>query len=191
MPKPVGVLALQGDFTRHRDMLEAANVSVREVQSPEQLEGISGLLLPGGESTSIAKGLEREGLSDPIRRLAQEGMPMFGTCAGFVLMGDEHLGLIDMSVDRNAFGPQIRSFETDLAVPAVGEPSVRAVLIRAPVASRVGNEAEVLAEIDGRPVAVRQENRTAISFHPELVGDARIHLFALGLANSQHAQRVS
>jgi len=179
---PVGVLALQGDFAAHQALLEATGASTRQVRSPEDLQGVSGLLLPGGESTTISMGLEREGLVDPIRQLAHSGKPIFGTCAGMVLMGNQHLGLIDMDVDRNAFGRQINSFETDLPMADAGEPPIRAVFIRAPVVSAYGPGVDVLAQLEDRVVAVRQGNRTAISFHPELVHDARVHVLALGLA---------
>jgi 5'-phosphate synthase pdxT subunit len=181
MSRPVGVLALQGDFAAHQGLLEAAGHSTRQVRNPGDLEGLRGLLLPGGESTTISMGIEREGLREPIKELAESGVPIFGTCAGLVLMGRDHLGLIDMAVDRNAFGRQIFSFETDLLVDTLGDPPVRAVFIRAPIVTEVGESVEVLAELDGAIVAVRQGSCTAISFHPELVHDARMHLLALGL----------
>ncbi len=181
MSRPVGVLALQGDFAAHQALLEAAGHSTRQVRNPDDLDGIGGLLLPGGESTTISMGIEREGLREPIQQLAQSGVPIFGTCAGLVLMGREHLGLIEMAVDRNAFGRQIFSFEADLSMASLGDPPVRAVFIRAPIVTEVGEGVEVLAELDGAIVAVRQGPCTAISFHPELVNDARMHLLALGL----------
>lgn len=182
MKGPVGVLALQGDFAAHQHLLEEAGVSTRQVREPQDLEGLEALLLPGGESTTISMGIDREGLRQPLQDFAADGRPVFGTCAGMVLMGNEHLGLIDMEVDRNAFGRQIRSFETDLLVPEVGDPPIRAVFIRAPVVRSYGSEVEVISELDGKVVAVRQGNCTAISFHPELVHDTRLHLAALGLA---------
>ncbi len=181
MQGPVGVLALQGDFAAHQVLLDSTGIETVQVRCPGDLDGISALLLPGGESTTISMGIDREGLRGPIKELSESGMPILGTCAGLVLMGNEHLGLIDMEVDRNAFGRQIRSFETDLTVPEVGEPPIRAVFIRAPVVRSVGADVEVLAELDGKIVAVRQGNRTAISFHPELVHDARMHLTSLSL----------
>ena len=182
MSGPVGILALQGDFESHSRLLQRADVRTREVRSPIDLDGLSALLLPGGESTTISKGLDREGLRVPIRQLAAEGKPVFGTCAGLVLMGREHLNLIDMEVQRNAFGRQIHSFETDLSLPGAIDPPVRALFIRAPIVEEIGPEVEVLGRVDDRIVAVRQRNCTAISFHPELVGDARVHLAALGLS---------
>ena len=176
---PVGILALQGDFGAHAKLLEGSGIASCEVRTADDLEGISGLLLPGGETTTIAMGLEREGLSGPIRELSEAGLPVFGTCAGLVLMGRDHLGLIDMEVERNAFGRQIHSFEADMVFPEIEGPPLRALFIRAPKVLSVGPDVEILAEIDGAIVAVRQRNRTAISFHPELIGDPRIHLSAL------------
>jgi len=183
MAGPVGVLALQGDFASHQKLLEGIGTPTRQVRCPEDLIGLSGLLLPGGESTTISMGIERERLTQPIKDLANEGIPVFGTCAGLVLMGNEHLGLIDMGVERNAFGRQIRSFETDLLVSGIEDPPMRGIFIRAPIANQIGSGVEVLCELDGRVVALRQDNRTAISFHPELVGDSRMHSLALGLVS--------
>jgi 5'-phosphate synthase pdxT subunit len=180
---PVGVLALQGDFAAHQALLEGVGVPTQQVRGPEDLAGLKGLLLPGGESTTIAMGIDREGLSGPIRDFAESGLPVFGTCAGMVLMGNQHLGLIDIEVDRNAFGRQIKSFETDLPLDEAGDPPIRAVFIRAPVVRSYGPGVEVLAMLDERVVAVRQGSRTAISFHPELVHDPRMHLLALGLSS--------
>ena len=178
----VGVLALQGDFASHQSLLSDAGVATRQVRCPEDLEGLSALLLPGGESTTISMGIDREGLRAPLIEFANSGKPVFGTCAGLVLMGNEHLGMIDIEVDRNAFGRQIKSFEADVTVTGIGAPPVRALFIRAPIVRSHGDGVEVLAQIDGATVAVRQGNCTAISFHPELVHDARIHMLALDIA---------
>ena len=177
----VGVLALQGDFAAHQTLLEAAGVRTRQVRQASDLEGLDAFLLPGGESTTISMGIDREGLREPILEFAKSGRPVFGTCAGLVLMGSEHLGLIDMEVERNAFGRQIHSFEADITVSGIPDPPVRGVFIRAPRVDRVGANVEVLSEIDGAIIAVREGNCTAISFHPELVHDARVHALALGL----------
>ncbi|MSW88430.1 MAG: pyridoxal 5'-phosphate synthase glutaminase subunit PdxT [Actinobacteria bacterium] len=181
MQGPVGILALQGDFALHAQLLSDSDVETVEVRGAEDLTGVSGLLLPGGESTTIAMGIDRENLKDPIRNLAKAGLPVFGTCAGMVLMSSAHLGLIDMEVERNAFGRQIHSFEADLKIDGLDGPPVRGLFIRAPVVTFVGDAVRVFAEIDGSTVGVKQDNCTAISFHPELVGDARLHLLALGL----------
>ncbi len=177
----VGVLALQGDFAAHQALLEGAGARTRQVREPNDLDGLDSLLLPGGESTTISMGIEREGLREPILEFAKSGRSVFGTCAGLVLMGNEHLGLIDMEVERNAFGRQIKSFEADISVDGLTDPPIRGVFIRAPKVAQVGPEVEVLSEIDGAVIAVRQGNCTAISFHPELVHDARVHVLALGL----------
>jgi 5'-phosphate synthase pdxT subunit len=168
----VGVLALQGDFEAHARMLRALGADVREVRVPADLEGIDGLVMPGGESTTMTLGIEREGLADPLREF---GKPIFGTCAGLILLDREHLGLMDMVAERNAFGRQLHSFEEDLSFPDVAGGPVRAVFIRAPWIASHGPDVEVLASVDGHPVAARQGSLLAISFHPELGDDDRLH----------------
>lgn len=170
----VGVLALQGDFAAHAEMITAAGATAGEVRVPADLLDLDALVIPGGESTTMALGIEREGLAGPLRDLHASGMPILGTCAGMIMLGREHLGILDISTVRNAFGRQVRSFETDLDLCLEGGP-IRAVFIRAPWVSDAGPEVEILAEVDGHPVAVRQGSVTAISFHPELDGDARLH----------------
>jgi 5'-phosphate synthase pdxT subunit len=171
----IGVLALQGDFEAHGRMLRGLGAAVREVRVPEDLEGLDGLVIPGGESTTMTLGIEREGLSEPLRELATSGTPVFGTCAGMIMLDRGHLGLMDIECRRNAFGRQIRSFEADLLIPGTSGPPVRAVFIRAPWAEVCGEDVEVLAAVDGHPVAVRQGNLLAISFHPEIAGETRLH----------------
>jgi pyridoxal 5'-phosphate synthase pdxT subunit len=171
----VGVLALQGDFEAHARMLRALGAEVREVRVPADLEGLEGLVIPGGESTTITLGVEREGLAEPLRELARSGTPVFGTCAGMIMLDRSHLGIMDIETRRNAFGRQIRSFEADLDIPGVDGPPVRAVFIRAPWVDVCGDDVEVLAEVDGHPVAVRQGNLLVISFHPEIAGEDRLH----------------
>jgi 5'-phosphate synthase pdxT subunit len=171
VPPLVGVLALQGDFAAHGRMLRSLGADVREVRVPADLEGLDGLIIPGGESTTMTLGVEREGLRDPLR--AFDG-PILGTCAGMIMLDREHLGIADWSCRRNAFGSQIRSFEADLHLPVPGGP-VRAVFIRAPWIESYGEDVEVLAKVDGKPVAVRHGNRLAVSFHPEIAGEPRIH----------------
>jgi pyridoxal 5'-phosphate synthase pdxT subunit len=171
----VGVLALQGDFEAHGAMLRALGAEVREVRTPADLEGLDGLVIPGGESTTMSLGIEREGLADPLRDLVRGGTPVLGTCAGMIMLDREHLGLMDATCRRNAFGRQVRSFEADLAIPGVEGDPVRAVFIRAPWLSEHGAGVEVLAAVDGHPVAARQANMLVISFHPEIAGEDRVH----------------
>jgi 5'-phosphate synthase pdxT subunit len=152
-----------------------------EVRTAEDLEDLDGLILPGGESTTIGMGLERDSLSDGVVELAGRGVPILGTCAGMILAGAGQLDLIDIDVRRNAFGRQLASFETELAIPRlVGEEPYRAIFIRAPWIERVGEGVEVLAEIDGHPVAASSGPVTVLSFHPELSTDDRIHQWFLG-----------
>ena len=171
----VGVLALQGDFAAHTRVLRGLGADVREVRTPAGLEGLDGLVIPGGESTTMTLGIEREGLADPIRELAAAGTPIFGTCAGMIMLDRDHLGIADWRCARNAFGRQIRSFEADLRIPGIDGPPVRAVFIRAPWIAEHGDGVEILASVDGHPVAARQGNLLAISFHPEIAGETRLH----------------
>jgi pyridoxal 5'-phosphate synthase pdxT subunit len=171
----VGVLALQGDFEAHARVLRALGAEVREVRVPADLEGLDGLVMPGGESTTMTLGIEREGLAEPLRAF---GKPIFGTCAGLIMLDRAHLGLMDITAERNAFGRQLHSFEEDLHFPGnviPPGPPVRAVFIRAPWIASHGPDVEVLAVVDGHPVAARQGNLLAISFHPELSDDDRLH----------------
>ncbi len=179
----IGVLALQGGFAAHVSILEDLGADVIEVRTPAQLAAVDGLVLPGGESTTISMLLERSGLLSPLRHRLRAGMPALGTCAGMILLSsdvldaraDQHwFGSIDMTVRRNAYGTQIQSFEADIAVRDL-EPDFHAVFIRAPVVERVGPDVEVLATHDGRAVLCRNDSITVASFHPELSGDPRIH----------------
>src|SRR4051812_42190426 len=171
----VGVLALQGDFQAHARVLRGLGADVREVRTPGGLEGLDGLVIPGGESTTMTLGIEREGLAQPLRDLAAAGTPVLGTCAGMIMLDRAHLGIADYRCERNAFGPQIRSFEADLRIPGVDGPPVRAVFIRAPWIAEHGDAVEILASVDGPPVAARQDNLLVISFHPEIAGETRLH----------------
>lgn len=175
MSAVVGVLALQGDFAAHAAMLRGLGAEVREVRVPADLDGLDGLVIPGGESTTMTLGVEREGLGDPLRAFAASGAPVFGTCAGLIMLDREHLGIMDVLATRNAFGRQVHSFEEDLAIDGVDGPPVRAVFIRAPWVAERGEGVEVLASVDGHPVAVQQGSLLAISFHPELSGEPRLH----------------
>ncbi|MBA3300813.1 MAG: pyridoxal 5'-phosphate synthase glutaminase subunit PdxT [Thermoleophilaceae bacterium] len=176
----VGVLALQGDFEAHADALADLGAAPRRVRVPADLEGIEALVIPGGESTTISKGVEREGLAEPLRELIGAGMPVLGTCAGLIMLGRGHLGLLDVDSRRNAFGRQLQSFEADLELEGFGR--MRAVFIRAPWVEEAGAGVEVLAEVGGHPVAVRQGNILAVSFHPELTGDRRLHAWLIEAA---------
>jgi 5'-phosphate synthase pdxT subunit len=172
-PPVVGVLALQGDFEAHQAVLRELGAEARAVRVPEELEGLDGLVIPGGESTTMTLGVEREGLAEPLREFVAGGGPVLGTCAGLILLDRDHLGLLDVTSRRNAFGRQLRSFETDLELAGFG--AVRVVFIRAPWIESHGDGVEVLAEVDGHPVAVRQSNILAVAFHPELTDDVRVH----------------
>lgn len=167
------MLALQGDFAAHARMLGELGAEAREVRTAEDLMGLDGLVIPGGESTTMSLGIEREGLAEPLRELVRAGKPVLGTCAGLIMLDRAHLGLLDVTARRNAFGRQVKSFEADLNFD--GECPLRAVFIRAPWVAEHGDGVEVLAEVDGHPVAVRQDNMLAVAFHPELSGDSRLH----------------
>jgi 5'-phosphate synthase pdxT subunit len=171
----VGVLALQGDFEAHVRMLRELGADAREVRTPGALERLDALVIPGGESTTMTLGIEREGLAEPVRALAARGTPILGTCAGMIMLDREHLGIGDWTCRRNAFGRQIRSFEADLRIPGVEGPPVRAVFIRAPWIAEHGDAVEILAAVDGHPVAARQDNLLVLAFHPEIAGERRLH----------------
>jgi len=179
--KLVGVLALQGDFEAHAKMVRALGAAPREVRVPADLEGLDALIIPGGESTVMTLGIEREGLAEPIRELIRAGTPALGTCAGMIMLDREHLGLLDVTTRRNAFGRQVRSFEADLDIDGIPGGPMHAVFIRAPWVAERGPEVEVLASVDEHPVAIRQGNMLAVSFHPELSGDDRLHAMLLAM----------
>jgi 5'-phosphate synthase pdxT subunit len=186
----IGVLALQGAFREHLETLESIGVEAVPVRLPGDLVGVSGLILPGGESTTMRHLIERWDLAEPIQRLAASGAPLFGTCAGMIVLSREIVGgeapilpLLDVTVQRNAFGRQLESFEADLSVPILGDRPVHAVFIRAPVIDQVGPDVDVLARLDdGRIVAVRERNVLATSFHPELAGETRFHRLVATMA---------
>ena len=169
------MLALQGAFAAHVRVLEALGARTREVRVLADLAGLDGLVLPGGESTTMSLALEREGLAEPLRALAAGGTPMLGTCAGLILLDRAHLGVMDIEARRNAFGRQVRSFETDLEVVGLEGGPMHAVFIRAPWIAEHGPEVEVLAEVDGHAVAAQQGGLLVLSFHPELGSDHRLH----------------
>jgi 5'-phosphate synthase pdxT subunit len=185
----VGVLALQGDFEAHSRMLQALGAEPRIVRTPKDLDGLDGLVMPGGESTTMTLGIEREGLAEPLKALVRSGTPVLGTCAGMIMLDREHLGVLDVRARRNAFGRQVSSFEADVSVRGVG--AMRAVFIRAPWVDEVGEGVEVLAEVDGHPVAVRQANVLAVAFHPELTGDGRLHEWLVDRIRSEGAKEAA
>lgn len=185
----VGVLALQGDYREHIAVLRSLNADVIPVRRPEDLEKISGLVIPGGESSVIDKLSRLFGLAQPLKAAIESGLPVYGTCAGLIMLsntvldaidGQQSLGGIDIDVRRNAFGSQTSSFEVDLDIPVVGEEPLHAVFIRAPVVERIGEGVTVVSALDdGRVVAVEQGNLLGTSFHPEMTGDSRFHQYFL------------
>jgi len=168
-------------------MLVRLGAEARVVRTPADLEGLDALVIPGGESTTMTLGIEREGLAEPLRDLVKSGVPTLGTCAGLIMLDRDHLGLLDVSARRNAFGRQVKSFEADLELTGLnGAGPLRAVFIRAPWVDEHGEDVEVLAEIEGHPVAVRQGNILAVAFHPELTDDERVHAWLVERVR-QHA----
>jgi 5'-phosphate synthase pdxT subunit len=174
-PPLVGVLALQGGFAAHTRVLEGLGARVRDVRAPSDLPELDGLVIPGGESTTMSLGIDRGGLAEPLRALARRGTPLLGTCAGLILLDRAHLGLMDIAARRNAFGRQVRSFEADLEFADLEGGPVHAVFIRAPWIADHGPEVEILAAVDGHAVAARQGRMLVLSFHPELGDDHRLH----------------
>ena len=191
MPKS-GVLAIQGDVLEHGKMLDAISIDWSEVRLPAQLEGLDGLIIPGGESTTIVQLMDIYGFRDAIKRRSSEGMAVWGTCAGMIVIArklldrrPEPLGLMNIEVSRNAFGRQVDSFETDIQVSSIEGDPIHAIFIRAPVVTNVGPEVEIIAEVeDGKPVAVKQGKLMATSFHPELTNDTRLHELFCRLSSS-------
>jgi pyridoxal 5'-phosphate synthase pdxT subunit len=185
----VGVLALQGDFEAHAGVLIRLGAEPRIVRTPADLDGLDGLVIPGGESTTMTLGIEREGLAEPLRDLVRAGTPVLGTCAGLILLDRDHLDLLDVRAQRNAFGRQVQSFEADVELAGMSGGPLRAVFIRAPWVEEHGDDVEVLAEIDGHPVAVRQGAILAVAFHPELTDDGRIHAWLVDRIRERSAER--
>jgi len=180
----IGVLAAQGDFAAHARVLRSLGATPVEVRNPVELGDLDGLVIPGGESTTISKAIDRDGLEEPIRAHAAAGRAVLGTCAGMIMLDREHLGLMDTVARRNAFGRQLHSFEADLEIEGVGPDPVRAVFIRAPWIERHGGDVEVLASYDGHPVVVRQGPLLAAAFHPELTDDSRLHALFMAMATT-------
>ena len=194
-PPRIGVLALQGDVREHLHVLTALGAEAVRVRRPDDLEGVDGLVIPGGESSVIDKLSRAFGMSEPVRAVIAAGMPVYGTCAGLIMLADtvndgiagqQSFGGLDVVVRRNAFGGQVESFETDLDVPELGGPPVHAVFIRAPLVEEVGPAARVLAALDdGRVVAVAQDNLLGTSFHPEMTGETRFHARRLEMVRAR------
>jgi 5'-phosphate synthase pdxT subunit len=181
-PLRIGVLASQGGFAAHRAMLASLDAEAVEVRTPADFAGLDGLVIPGGESTTITMAIERDGLAGPIAELAESGRPILGTCAGMIVCDRDHLGLIDATARRNAFGRQLQSFEADLEIEGIGPEPLRTVFIRAPWLEDCGPGVEILARWEGHPVAVREGPVLACSFHPELTDDSRIHALLMAMA---------
>lgn len=180
----MGVLASQGDFAAHAGMLRELDAEPVEIRTPEELIGVAALVIPGGESTTIAKAIARDGLEPAIREHHRAGRPILGTCAGMIICSRNHLGLLDATCRRNAFGRQVASFEADLEVAGIGPEPMRAVFIRAPWIEECGTEVEVLASFQGHPVVVRHGSVLASSFHPELTDDPRLHARLMAMATT-------
>ena len=187
--KRIGVLALQGAFTEHISLLRQLGVDAIPIRLPRELNGLDGLVIPGGESTTIGKLMHTYGFTSPLKNLISEGLPVLGTCAGMILLAKQvhefnghSLGVMDMQIRRNAFGRQVDSFEAYLTITALGEQPFPAVFIRAPRIECVGPDVEILAQLpDARAVAARQDNVIATAFHPELTRDVRFHAYFLSL----------
>ena len=182
----IGVLAVQGNFREHVSMLRRLGAEAVEVRKPEELDDLDGLVVPGGESTAIARLVRLYGLEEAIRAF---GRPLFGTCAGMILLDRRHLGLLDLEVSRNAYGRQVASFEADLELAGEEEP-LRGIFIRAPRVAEIGPEVDVLAELDGEPVLLRQGRVLVAAFHPELTDDTRVHERFLDLVREESGVRA-
>ena len=185
----IGVLAVQGDFEAHERALTKLNCEPIEVKRPRQIASLDGLIIPGGETTTISKGLRASGMEDPVRDFVRSGRPVLGTCAGLIVLDTNHLGLMDIEARRNAFGRQVKSFEADLSVAGLEGGPLRAVFIRAPWIESWGPGVEPLAEIDDHLVVARQRNLLVAAFHPELTDDLRFHAFFLTLGDVERRRR--
>jgi 5'-phosphate synthase pdxT subunit len=181
----IGVLAVQGDFEAHAHALSRLGAEPILVRRPEQLDGLEGLVIPGGESTTISKGLVAYALVEPVKSFARSGRPILGTCAGLIVLDRDHLRLMDIQARRNAFGRQLSSFEADVLVRGLGDEPLRAVFIRAPWIESWGEDVELLGEIDGHAVVARQQNLLVAAFHPELTDDLRLHALFLLMDSSR------
>jgi pyridoxal 5'-phosphate synthase pdxT subunit len=180
----VGVLAVQGGFAAHARTLRQLGAEAIEVRTPAEMAGLDGLVIPGGESTTIVRGIESAGLEPALRAHHEADRPILGTCAGLIICDDGHLGFIDATARRNAFGRQLQSFEADVEVAGIGDEPLRAVFIRAPWVERHGPGVEVLASYEGHPVAIRDGSVLASAFHPELADDSRFHALFMAMVSS-------
>ena len=195
--KRIGVLALQGAFEEHIALFGRLDVKALPIRLPRELEGLDGLVIPGGESTTIGRLMREYDLIEPVRGLAQKGLPIMGTCAGMILLAKqisdidvEPLGVMDIDVRRNAFGRQVDSFETDLEIPVIGDTPFHAVFIRAPFIERAGDGVQILARLpDGTGVAARQGDMLALAFHPELTNDLRLHTYFISVVHGEQSNR--
>jgi 5'-phosphate synthase pdxT subunit len=189
----IGILALQGAFAEHSQVIERLGAEAVAVRLPGQLQNLDGLIIPGGESTTMSRLMVEYRLLQPLKHLAKAGAPILGTCAGLIVMaksvpdfGLQTLGLMDITVQRNAFGSQVDSFEADLEMPVLGQPPFHAVFIRAPIIEAASSAVEILARLpDGRAVAARQGSLLAVAFHPELTSDPRLHQYFLDIVASR------
>lgn len=195
MTKKIGVLALQGSLSEHRQALESLGCEVVEIRKPSDLIDINGLVIPGEESTTLSKLLQTDKLGEKIKELASQNLPIFGTCAGMIVLSKNiensdlySLGLMDVKVQSNAFVSQVANFETHLEVPALGKDPIRAVFIRAPYIKEVAPNVGILAEYEGKIVFARQGNMIASAFHPELTEDRRVHQYFLSIVDEQLAK---
>jgi 5'-phosphate synthase pdxT subunit len=186
----VGVLALQGDFEAHARTLRQLGAEASEVRSAAEMGGLDGLVIPGGESTTIVKGIESAGLEPALRAHHESGRPILGTCAGLIVCDADHLGFLNASARRNAFGRQLQSFEADLEIEGIGDERLRAVFIRAPWVERHGPGVEVLASYEGHPVAIREGSVLACAFHPELTDDPRFHAIFMAMTTTSARERA-
>ena len=186
----IGVLAIQGGFEAHLEMLRELGAEAVEVRLPADLEDLDGLVIPGGESTTIVKGIAAAGLEETIRSHHEAGKPIFGTCAGMIVCDQDHLGVLDVTTRRNAFGRQLQSFEADLEMEGIGDEPLRAVFIRAPWVERTGDRVDVLASYGDHPVAVRGEGVLACAFHPELTDDSRMHALFMAMTTAARERAV-
>lgn len=183
-PTVVGILALQGGFEAHAKIVSQLGAEPREVRVPSDLDGLDALIIPGGESTVMTLGVQREGLAEPLQELIRRGTPVLGTCAGMIMLDRDHLDVLDINAQRNAFGRQLRSFEADVDLSGVKGGPVHGVFIRAPWVAEHGPDVEVLGTLDDRPVAIRQGNVIAVAFHPELAGEKRLHEMLLAMSRN-------
>lgn len=187
----IGVLALQGGFGAHRSALERLGARTVEVRTRDELHNLDGLVIPGGESTTMNIQLAAGDLEQPIREMVRAGRPVLGTCAGLIMLDRVHLGLMDIAARRNAFGRQVRSFEQDVQVRGLGDEPLRAVFIRAPWIEQAGDDVEILAEVDGHPVVARERHMLVAAFHPELTDDLRLHALFLAMVGEKSRSSVS